>query len=122
MSNYDSFVVIDYRPVEFTPEEQTLINSHQFMDLGRFQFLVRAPRQEGDLRAKLRRVSIARLDTGIYPDQELVDQACALLMRRSGRPIEEVLAEIEGRQQIRTTKHPPRAVEIVEVSSGSWSR
>jgi hypothetical protein len=101
--------VVDYRPSEFTTEEQVLLNSHQFMDLGRFQFLIRAPQQEGDLRASLRKVSIARFDRGLYPNQELVDRACELLMRRSGRPIDEVLAEIEARQKVSvSTTNPSR--------------
>jgi hypothetical protein len=91
--------VIDLRPVDFTPEEQTLLSSYDFMDLGRFEFLVRTPRREGDLQAPLRRASIARLDQGIYPDEEWVTQACRLLMERRGRPVEEVLAEIEARQR-----------------------
>ena len=67
MSSQDAIFVVDHRPIEFTPEEQTLVNSYGFMDLGRFQFLVRTPQREGDLRGMLRRMSIARLDPGLYP-------------------------------------------------------
>jgi hypothetical protein len=91
--------VIDHRPVEFTPEEQTLLNSYDFMDLRRFQFLVRASAREGDSQAPLRRVSIARFDAGLYPDEGLVTRARELLMRRDGRPVRKVLAEIAARQQ-----------------------
>lgn len=104
--------VIDLRPVEFTPEEQTLLNSYDFMDLGRFEFLVRAPQREGDLRAPLRRVSIARLDRGLYPNQELVAQARELLMKRHGRPVGEVLTEIAARQQCLVSGPSPAALEV----------
>jgi hypothetical protein len=91
--------VIDHRPVEFTPEEQTLLNSYDFMNLKRFQFLVRAPTREGDSQAPLRRVSIAKLDSRLYPDEGLVTRARHLLMKRDGRPVRKVLAEIAARQQ-----------------------
>jgi len=104
--------VVDHRPVEFTPEEQTLLNSHTFMDLGRFEFLVRAAQREGDLRASLRRVSIARLDCGLYPDEELVAQACGLLMKRQGTSVKGVLAEITARQQRLGTGLAPTALEL----------
>jgi len=104
--------VVDYRPVEFTPEEQTLLNSYEFMDLGKFQFLVRAPQREGDLRASLRRVSIDGLDRGLYPNEELVAQARELLMKRRGRPVREVLNEIAARHQRLVTGLSPAALEV----------
>ena len=104
--------VVDHRPVDFTPEEQSMLNSYDFRDLGRFEFLVRAPQQEGDLRAPLRRISIARFDRDVYPIQELVVQARELLMKRQGRPVADVLAEIAARQ-----KHP-NAGPLPTVSEG----
>ena len=113
--------VIDLRPVEFTPEEQSLLNSHRFMDLGRFEFVVRVPRREGDFRGHLRRMSIAGFDRGIYPRPELVTQARELLMRRRGRPTREVLAEITARQQ-RLVSSSPSAVSGVNSSPGFWGK
>jgi hypothetical protein len=110
-SAYGDFYVIDYRPVEFTPEEQSLSNGYEFMDLQRFEFLVRAPRREGDLRAPLRRVSIAGLDRGLYPDQELVARARGLLMKRHGRSVREVLGEIAARQRRPGASPSPAALE-----------
>lgn len=92
--------VVDYRPVEFTPEEQALLHSYPFMDLGRFQFLVRAPQQEGQLRASLKRVSIARIDRNIYPDDDWVNEACQQLMQRRGQPVKQLLDEIAAREQV----------------------
>lgn len=105
-------MMIDERLLLFTPEEQTLLNSYDFMDLGRFEFLVRAPKREGDLRAPLRKVSIAGLDRGLYPDGELVAQARRLLMKRQGRPVGEVLTEIAARQQHLATGLSPAVSEV----------
>jgi hypothetical protein len=107
MSIFNEPHVIDHRPVEFTPEEQTLLNSHTFMELGKFEFLVRAPRREGDLQAPLRRVSITALDHGLYPNEELVAQARELLMKRRGRPVGEVLREIAARCHRSVNLCPP---------------
>jgi hypothetical protein len=112
MSDYAETYVIDLRPVEFTPEEQTLLNSYDFMDLGQFEFLVRAAQREGDLRAPLRRISIARFDRGIYPDDGLIGQARELLMKRQGRPVREILTRISARQRFLTTDPSPTALEI----------
>jgi hypothetical protein len=104
--------VVDHRPVEFTPEEQTLLSSHDFMDLGRFEFLVRAVQCEGDLRPPLRRISIAGLDCGLYPNEDLVTQARKLLMERHGRSVGEVLTEIAARQQRLVSGPSPAALEV----------
>jgi hypothetical protein len=99
MSDLAGAYVVDLRPIEFTPEEQTLLNSYTFMELGQFEFLVRAPKQEGNLQASLQPLSIGRLDQGLYPDQEMVIQARKLLMKRGWRPVRTVLAEISARQR-----------------------
>jgi len=93
-------MIIDQMPVEFTPEEQRLLNSYTFMDLGRFRFLVRAPRREGEMRARFRRVSIARLDAGVYPDNTWVSQAREQLMKRRGLSIKDALQEIDSRRSV----------------------
>lgn len=89
--------VVDHRTVEFTPEEQMIMGSERFMDLGRFQFLVRPAPGEGDVTGRLRAVSIANFDRGLYPDEALVGEARRLLAKRAGRPVDEVLEEIEAR-------------------------
>ena len=86
---------------EFTLEEQETLNKYDFMDLGRFEFMVRPALGEGDKRGKLRRISIARLDPGIYPRPEWLAPVKKKLMQRDGRPVDEVLAEIEARRQHR---------------------
>ena len=121
MSGPSGPFIVDHRPVDFTLEEQLLLDSYRFRDLAKFQFLVRAPLREGDLPGPPRRVSIARLDRGIYPNHELVSQARELLTERQGRPVKEVLAEIAGRQKRGARGHPPPAVEVVLVRPDSRS-
>ena len=94
--------VVDHRTVEFTPEEQMIMASQAFMDLGRFRFLVRPAPGEGNVTGKLRAVSIADVDRGLYPDGALVAAAREQLVKRSGRPVESILAQIEAR-----TEPPP---------------
>ncbi len=89
--------VVDSRTVEFTPEEQTTMDSQKLMDLGRFQFLVRPAPGEGDVTGRLVAVSIDHFDQGLYPNEDLVTRARELLTKRCGRPVAEVLAEIDLR-------------------------
>ena len=100
MSDMFGPFVVDHRPVDFTLEEQATLNSYGFMNLGRFQFIVRPAVGEGDKQGQLRRVSIARFDPGIYPNAEWGTHARQLLMQRDGRPVEEVLGAIDSRRRI----------------------
>ncbi len=102
--------VIDYRSVEFTMDEQTVLNSYHFTDQGKFHFLVRTAFGEGDIRGELRPVTIRRFDEGIYTNAELVAQAREILMERRGRRISDILLEIERRRD---------AVREITVSSKS---
>jgi hypothetical protein len=90
--------VVDHRSVEFTIDEQLLIHSYEYLDQGRFRFRVRPAAGEGDVTGGLHSASIEGLDPGIYPHEELVPQARALLMERDGRPVRAMVAEIEERQ------------------------
>ncbi|MBN1813647.1 MAG: hypothetical protein JXA14_17540 [Anaerolineae bacterium] len=121
MSNMGAVFVVDYRPIEFTPEEQTLLGSHRFMDLRKFEFLVRAAQSEGEMGQTLRKMSIARLDRGLYPESGWVDQARVLLMERRGRQVDEVNAQIAARQAVRSSHLPPPAQEPKGVP-GLWGR
>lgn len=94
------------RTVEFTIEEQALMYSYKFMELGRYHFLVRPAYGEADVASFLQPVSIESLDHGRYSDQELVTQARTLLMKHFGIPIDEVLREISER--VRQKKALPR--------------
>lgn len=91
--------VVDHTSNEFTTEEQIKIHAKKFLDLQPFQFLVCLPNQEGSLIGPLRKMSIANLDPGLFPDAELVDYSRNFLMRRDGQPLEIVLSEIQARNE-----------------------
>ena len=95
-------LVVERRPVEFTAEEQMILGSYAYLDLRRFEFLVRMPRSEGDLSGQPRHLSIAELDHGQFPDEALVAEARALLTERDGWSIEEVNKTIMARQESQT--------------------
>lgn len=100
-STFGMPTILDYRTVEFTMEEQAILNSYQFSDQGRFHFLVRTAAREGDITGALRPISLAHFDEDIYPNEELVAQAREILMERRGRPIREILSEIKARRTAR---------------------
>ena len=50
-------------------------------------------------------ISIADLDPGHFPNEELVARAQAMLMKRDGIPIETALAEIRARQDPQQAVH-----------------
>jgi hypothetical protein len=131
---YDPYWVKKYEPAaagstrseEFTIEEQFLIYSYYFTDLGRFQFLVRPAIGEGKVIQGLRRISIEGLDQGQYPDEELVALARELLMKRYGKPVGEVFAEINMRlaQKMNIPKPsvtPSKEENIVKAVPPLWT-
>jgi hypothetical protein len=89
--------VIDYRSVEFTPEEQDRIGLRQFQTLNEMEFLVKLATQEGRLHAPLRKMSIASIDAGLYTDSFPTSELRQALSLRYGLPQETILAEIERR-------------------------
>lgn len=112
--------IIDYRSVEFTPEEQYLMNLRRFQELEKLTFLVKLARGEGNLHAPLRVMSIASIDGGLYPDPFHMNQVRQLLSARYG-PSQERLLSQRGKQTRReTTKKPlktPEEKAKLEVSS-----
>ena len=107
--------------VEFSLEDQTVLNSYRFMNLGRFRFLVRPAAGEGDKRGGLKRISIARFDPGVYPNARWVGRARKMLMQRDGRSVGEVLDEIENRRQYQVSLEPLH-LPVVETEAPSfWS-
>lgn len=91
--------IIDWRTVEYSADEQFLLTAHRFRSLGRFRFLVRIARGEGDIRGELRRMSIANLDVNQFPDHRLVAEAERRLLHRDGRLQAEILQEIRARRE-----------------------
>ena len=90
--------VIDERKVEFTIQEQLQIRSRWFLNLPPQHFYAAIAEREGAVGTTLRRVRIERFDKGQYPDEAVISQARSILLRRSGRPMQEVLDEISARQ------------------------
>lgn len=91
-------MVLDYRSVEFTIEEQLLIQSYQFLKQGKFRFLARPAYGEGDLRGHLHRITLENFDRNIFPDQVVLGELRNQLMKTTAMPISEVLQEIEERR------------------------
>jgi hypothetical protein len=98
--------VVDHRPVEFTAEEQAILNSAIFRQLRTFHFLVRPATGEGTVTRSLTPVSIENFDRGKWVDDGLVGRARQLLSQRGGVSIQEQLATIEKRLQM----HPEQAI------------
>lgn len=117
MSDRTGAYVVDQTTVEFTPEEQEILQAYRFADTGRFRFLVRAAAGEGDTTGQLHEVSIANLDRGIWPDEALVEQVRHELSLRSGIPIDRLLAEIIGRRALVAPRKPETGRGIVSTDT-----
>lgn len=90
-------MVIDERVVEYTIEEQNLLNSYKFRSLPAFHFLVRAAPGEGDTTGQMRHMSIANFDRGMWVQDELVAQARHQLRERTGQSKNTVLDDVRSR-------------------------
>jgi hypothetical protein len=114
--SYTTPTIIDYTTSEYTPEEQLLMTADQFKKLGRFRFIVRAARGEGQIAGSLQRMSIENLDKNRYPDDELTSRARELLRRRDGVRREPLLTSIRARlsAEQREKPVPPEVVTIEE--------
>lgn len=86
--------VIDWQPEYWTLNEQRQLASGLFATRPG-NFLVRYSAREGDLTAQLRPMTIAHLDPGRYPNDVHMARLRALLSQKSGRPVQEVLAEMD---------------------------
>jgi hypothetical protein len=85
--------VVAERRVDLSLEEKYLQDARLFKNQGRLHFLVKQYGHE-----QLRPYPLYQLDPGIFPDEQRVAQLRMMLSRRCGAPIEQVLAEIETRQ------------------------
>jgi hypothetical protein len=97
MTSSGEAVVIDERPIEYTIEEQNLLNSYIFRGLPTFHFLVRPAPGEGNITGRLRHVSIANVDRNVWVNEELVARARSLLSARVGERKDNLLAVIDRR-------------------------
>ena len=108
MSNMFGAFVVDYRTVEFSLDEQLRMAAEQFMRLPRFKFFGSLAASEGNIARQLKRLSIANMDRGQYPDVTQVEQVRALLRQKCGIPIDTLLAEIQGRQLPPVAQNQPQ--------------
>lgn len=96
--------VIDYRTTEYSVDEQRILTSYTFRELGKFQFLTKVAADEGDVRGKVELRDFSFLDPGEYPNEELLAETRRRLAGRSGYTLENLLAEIEQRAHRQVTK------------------
>jgi hypothetical protein len=106
--------VIDERTTEYTADEQFLIVADGIRRLPKFHFLVRPALGEGNLTGALRRVSLERLDMGLYPDDAMIAEARRRLRERDGVPRATLVDEITKRRQQAIPVTPSHANAILK--------
>jgi hypothetical protein len=74
--------VIDQTSVEFTAQEQLIMESRNFRNLKRFEFVLAVARGEGSSWGEMTKIKINEREAGI--NRQLVEQARESLVRRSG--------------------------------------
>ncbi len=113
-------LILDYRPVEYSIQEQQEINSRAFLELPAFTFKIGISKREGSLPSTLTELSTAMIDAGEFPQTELLPVVRATLMERDGIPVQEVLKEISRR--IQHTDTPPQQDASLPVSARRVAR
>jgi hypothetical protein len=78
-------------------EQQLFMDSRRFLELPRFRFLVSSPGGEGATGNTLAEVDIGNYDFGHAIPDQAVARLRDELAAASGRPVAEVLAEIDQR-------------------------
>jgi hypothetical protein len=120
-------VVLDYRTVEFTIEEQLILQARKFLKQDNFNFLVRPALSEGNIQGKIKPVSIKNLDRNVFPDDERIAYLRASMMSEHGLSISGVLHEISQRLQTsQETKylpegdHPQVSGSVTDIDEDLW--
>jgi hypothetical protein len=90
------YEMVPTNPVEYTPEEQIAMVASRFKKLGKFQFLVKISKGEGDV-GEMRFADFTNWDRGQWVDKVAVAKRRQWLLEQE-TPIEEALAEIEARR------------------------
>jgi hypothetical protein len=112
--------IVDHTSVEFTPEEQFLLRSSEFLRQVRFQFLIRPASGEGKLTWNLYPISISEFDRDQYPIEELTGLAREMLMKYRGWPVNELVAEVDSRHLSDRQKRL-LSPENAEITAPFWS-
>lgn len=89
--------VVNRRPVEYARDEVLQQQAEILLSLDRFKFLCRlSPYKEGGRRTELQQLDFSPF-IGSFPDAAWVKAKREQLAKKSGVPIEEALADIDGR-------------------------
>ncbi len=91
---------IDQRTIEFSFEEQLILQSYRFLQQGRFRFLVRPAAGEGDIHGRLSTISVENFDRNVYPNLEVITQKREQLMQQNGFLIPEILNDMQRRLEL----------------------
>lgn len=98
MWNDQYIKTVDYVTEEYTLDEQREIAAKEFMNVGKFHFLL-ATSRDGSLSRTLRKVNILRQVQAIpFPYQDVVARDRQVLIERSGTPIATIHENIRQRQ------------------------
>jgi hypothetical protein len=99
MSIEGSPETIGERTIEYSTEEQSVLDARKYLEIPKFTFLVGVSAEEGRVPTSLEPVTIADVDPGEYVDEERVAELRGELTRRDGRHIGNILTAIEQRRR-----------------------
>jgi len=101
-------------PIYLPLIEQTFLEAKRLQSLPKFTFLVRPAIAEGTVAKELFCGTIEHFDAGRYVDLALVNKAKALLSKRSGVPVETILAGIAERTPSVPPLPPQSSVAVLK--------
>lgn len=90
--------VVHNRAVFYTLEELQYMAASMYMNLGRFQFLMRSVSEEGGQSTKPRLLDMSGIEPGIYPNDAVLNRIRAKLHLRTAIPVHRILETIQRRQ------------------------
>jgi hypothetical protein len=90
--------VVHNRAVFYTLEEQQHMAASMYMNLGRFQFLMKSISEEGGQSTKPRLLDMSGVEPGLYPDDTILEKVRAKLHARTAIPVGQILDSIQRRQ------------------------
>src|SRR5439155_1763783 len=96
--------VVHVEDVEFTPDEQFYLGSYFFQDLKRFQFLVAVCPEEGSFSSDLTKITMNKLDPGLYYENDVVREIKEEMIPFDSLPIKGLLRVIKGREELALAK------------------
>jgi len=101
--------VIDWRPKFFSVSEKQAIASQAF-NLGKFRYVVRHPRSQGDLTGMVKAKNLEGLDRGQWVNEELVNPIIDWVVARNEPPRQEREQEIKLRTEKLLQSESPQEV------------